>query len=119
MVQRGFLTDMSLAYAVRIVKLHGYLHTAKNETEMSSALLRCGAGIGALLHAAVYSPTEEDFALKYELAAQQAAEADFWLKLLHETGYLSATEFQSIHADTEQLQKLLLSGSVIAGNGNA
>ena len=43
------------------------------------------------------------------IALKEAAESEYWLELLHETDYLSDTEFESISADAGELNRLLIS----------
>jgi len=40
---------------------------------------------------------------------KEAAESEYWLELLHETGYLSSSEFSSIMVDCGELNRLLIS----------
>ena len=42
-------------------------------------------------------------------ALKEACETDYWLRLLQETDYLSAVEFQSIYSDCQELERLLVS----------
>ena len=42
-------------------------------------------------------------------ALQNAARTEYWLRLLHESDYLTLTEFDSIFADADELVSLLTS----------
>lgn len=53
--------------------------------------------------------SKKDFISKMNIALKEAAESEYWLELLHETDYLSDTEFESISADAGELNRLLIS----------
>ena len=42
------------------------------------------------------------------IALKEADETLYWLELLHESGYLEAPLFQSLHADGNELIRLLV-----------
>lgn len=42
------------------------------------------------------------------IALKEAAESEYWLELLHETDYLTKTEFDSIASDCGELNRLLI-----------
>lgn len=50
-----------------------------------------------------------DFMHKLSIAQKEIGETQYWLELLHATGYLNVQEFRSIYADTEEIMKLLRS----------
>lgn len=43
------------------------------------------------------------------IALKGISETEYWLELLHETEYLSVSQFQSISADCEEIIKILVS----------
>ena len=97
----------SKSFAVRIVRLCRYLQEEKREFVLSKQLLRCGTSIGANVHEGKYAQSTGDFISKNSIALKEAAETDYWLRLLHEAGYLSKSEFQSIFADCKEIERLL------------
>ncbi len=50
-----------------------------------------------------------DFIHKLGIAQKETGETLYWLELLHTTGCLSDSEFQSIYIDAEEVMKLLRS----------
>ena len=74
---------------------------------MARQLLRCGTSIGANVAEAEHAQSRADFSSKLNIALKEAAETDYWLRLLHESGYLSKTEFQSVFADCKEIESLL------------
>ena len=43
------------------------------------------------------------------ISLKEACESDYWLRLLHRTGFLNDSEFSSIIEDCRELTKLLTS----------
>jgi four helix bundle protein len=99
----------SKAFAVRVVKLAGYLQEQKREFVMSKQLLRCGTSIGANVKEALRGQSKADFISKMNIALKESSETEYWLEILHETEYLSDSEFESIYADSKEILKILIS----------
>ena len=101
------IQSKSFLFSLRIVKLSNYLQNTKHEFVMSKQLLRCGTSIGANVAESEHAQSRADFGSKLNIALKEAAETDYWLRLLHEAGYLSKSEFQSIFADCKEIERLL------------
>lgn len=99
----------SKSFAIRIIKLYGYLCESKKEFIISKQLLRSGTSIGANVVEAAYGISRKDFLAKNYIAFKECAETIYWLELLHETGYLTEQEFNSIHSEAVELSKILSS----------
>jgi four helix bundle protein len=97
----------SFAFALRVVRIYRHLTTEKKEFVLSKQMLRSGTAIGALVREAEQAESRADFAHKMAIALKEANETDYWLDLLHQSEYLSAKEFASIHPDIIELLKLL------------
>ena len=50
-----------------------------------------------------------DFIAKMSIAYKEARETLYWLRLLHDTHYLSQKEFQSLFVDADELCRILSS----------
>lgn len=99
----------SKSFAIRIVKLYSYLCDTKKEFVLSKQLLRSGTSIGANMVEAACGFSRKDFLAKTYIAFKECAETIYWLELLHETGYLTDCEFNSIHSEAVELSKILSS----------
>ncbi len=97
----------SKAFALRIIKLYQYLSTEKREFVLSKQLLRSGTSIGANVKEAIRGQSKADFVAKLCISLKEASETEYWLELLHESGYLKDSEFSSIYFDCVELLKLL------------
>lgn len=109
----------SKAFAIRIVRLYQFLSAERQEYVLSKQLLRSGTSIGANVREAVQGFSKNDFTFKMSTALKECSETIYWLELLYETGYLSASQFSSIQCDAEELLKLLTAIVKTARHGNA
>lgn len=103
------LREKSFAFALRIVKLYQHLTKEKKEYVLSKQLLRSGTAIGALVREAEQAESKADFIHKLAIALKEANESQYWLELLHQSGYIENNGFQSINQDCIELLKLLMS----------
>ena len=99
----------SFQFAVRIVNLCRYLQTEENEYILSKQLLRSGTSIGANVAESQQAQSRPDFISKLNIALKEASETDYWLRLMHETKYLSQKQFESMITDCSELERLLTS----------
>ena len=103
----NIIADKSKAFAIRIVKLRKYLREEKREFDISAQIVRSGTSIGANVHEAIISFSKADFVYKMNTALKEAVETEYWLDILHETGYITDDEFLSIIKDCRELSKML------------
>ncbi len=106
-IMDSIVRNKSFHFAVRIVNLCKYLRQAKKEPVMSRQLLRAGTSIGANLAEAEHAQSRPDFLSKLNISLKEAAETDYWLRLLHETDYINKQEFESIITDCREIERLL------------
>lgn len=106
---RDFFLSKCMNFAVRVVRLRKYLADEKREYDISKQLLRSGTSIGANMNEAQNAISDNDFLSKSFIALKECRESLFWIELLYHTGYLDQKEFESLHADCEEILKLLTS----------
>ncbi len=99
--------NKSFFFAVRIVKLCKHLRNTKKEYTLSKQLLRSGTSIGANVSEAQQAQSRADFISKLNIALKEAAETNYWLRLLLATDYLNDMEFKSIQNDCCELERML------------
>ena len=103
------IKEKSFRFAIRIVKLCRYLQEEKKEYVLSRQLLCSGTSIGANVSESQQAQSRADFLSKLNIALKEAAETEYWLRLLYETDYLTQTQFASIISDCDQVKSLLVS----------
>ena len=109
-MQNGnLMEELSIKFALRIIKLYKYLCEEKKEFIMSKQVYRSGTSIGANIAESKTAQSDADFINKLSIALKEANETKYWLVLLHESGTLSDEEFKSIENDINTIiGKLIL-----------
>ncbi len=107
MKSENIVQTKSYAFAVRIVRLYQHLSSSKKEFVLSKQVLRSGTSIGANVEEAIGGQSRADFVSKLSIAYKEARETCYWLRLLKDTDYLSQPEFESIHADADELCRII------------
>ena len=100
----------SYDFAVRITKM--FLHAADNDWKLQAIykqILRSGTSVSANVHESEFAQSSSDFISKLHISLKEANETMNWLNLLHDTGYLSDSEFESMEADCSEIMALLIS----------
>ena len=93
------IANLSLDFALRIVKLYKYLCEQKTEYVMSKQLLRSGTSIGANIAESEHAQSSADFISKLYVALKEANESKYWITLLTKANYLTEIECESILKD--------------------
>lgn len=106
---RSIIEKKSFDFAIRIVKLYKYLQSEKSEYVLSKQVLRSGTSIGANVAEGQQAQSKADFISKMSIALKEAAETEYWLKLLNATNYLTDDQFKSVLTDCVELEKILTS----------
>ncbi len=105
----SLIEERSYAFALRVVNAYKYLTTAKGERVMSKQLLRSGTSVGAMMHEAKFAQSRADFVSKVSIALKEANETQYWLRLLHDSGYIDDATFVSMFDDAQQVTAVLVS----------
>ena len=93
------MEELSIKFALRIIKLYKYLIEEKNEHVMSKQVYRSGTSIGANIAESKTAQSDADFISKFSIALKEANETKYWLVLLHESETISDEEYKSIEND--------------------
>ena len=107
-MRENLLIDKSIAFAARIIKLHKYLIRTQKETIISKQIVRSGTSIGANINEANYGQSKEDFISKLHIALKEAAETEYWLRLLLASEYISEELGDSMLKDCLELKRILI-----------
>ena len=109
MQEYNVLLEKSLHFAARIVRLHRYLTKEKKEVVISRQIIRSGTSIGANANEAVYGGSRADCIAKLQISLKEAAETEYWLRLLVLSGYLEKEKGDSLLNDCLELKRILIS----------
>ena len=105
----GAIQDKSRDFAIRIVNCYKYLTEQQREFILSKQLLRSGTSIGANTRESRNAQSRIDFMNKLNVALKEADETEYWLDIIHTTGYIDDTMYNSLEADCSELIALLVS----------
>lgn len=105
----NIIVSKSKSFALRCIRLYKHLVEEHHEFVLSKQLLRSGTSIGANVKEAIRGQSKADFGSKMNIALKEASESEYWLELLHESDYISNSEFESIIDDCREILKILTS----------
>ena len=106
-MKENVIKNKSFAFALREIKLYQYLQTEKKEYILSKQVLRSGTAIGAMVREAEQAESNPDFIHKLAIAQKEANETEYWIELLHQSGYLGRQHYDQIFQDITEIRKLL------------
>lgn len=105
----NIIVNKSFDFALRIVNLYKYLKEEKMEFVMSKQVLRSGTSIGANVREAEQAQSRPDFISKMNIALKEASETEYWIELLYRSGFVEETHYNSIMADCNEINRILIS----------
>lgn len=108
-MKENLLIDKSIAFAARIIKLQHHLIKDKKEIVISKQIVRSGTSIGANINEANYGQSRADFISKMHIALKETAETEYWIKLLHMSGYVDDKLSMSLLDDCLEIKRILIS----------
>lgn len=108
MVKENLLVDLSLEFSLEIVGVYKELCFVKKEYILSKQLLRSATSIGANINEANYAVSKPDFIAKMHIALKEAAETEYWIILLEQSGYIDAKK-SNIKNKCKSLKLILIS----------
>ena len=104
---QSIVQDKSFRFAVQIV---GYIRRQQKDhvnLVLTRQLLRSGTSIGANVEEALGGQSSKDFISKLAIAAKEARETGYWLRLIRETQPHNHPELASLLAECGELVKML------------
>jgi four helix bundle protein len=97
----------SFAFAVIVVNTFKTLKSRQIDYALIRQFLRSGTSVGANVAEAYGAISDAEFSSKLSISYKESLETKFWISLLHETGYLSKTEFEFLTEKCDELSKIL------------
>ncbi|MFA4954577.1 MAG: four helix bundle protein [Patescibacteria group bacterium] len=103
----NLIQDKSYEFALATVHLYKKLVGEQKEFVLSKQLLRSGTSIGANVEEAIGGQSDRDFFTKMTIAYKEARETRYWLRLLHDSGYLKEEDARVLDEKCEELCRIL------------
>lgn len=104
------IQELTYDFSCRIIRLFQYLNEDSEYKEyiMSKQVLRSGTSIGANTQEAQNAQSKADFLTKMTIASKESNETVYWLRLLHDNGYLNDAQFNSIFTDATRILNIIV-----------
>jgi four helix bundle protein len=109
------ILELSYDFSCRIIRLYKYLNEGKlgkADRDIVDALgrqlLRSATSINANVNEAQHPQSDADFLSKASIALKEAREANNWIRLFADNGYLDPRMYESLSHDSERILKILI-----------
>lgn len=106
-MQENPLSEKSLEFAAQVVKFCIKVNGKTKENIITKQLIRSSTSIGANISEANYGLSRADFISKMQIALKEAAESEYWLKLLYKAEYVQEGDVSGFIDLCAQIKKML------------
>jgi len=107
-MKENLIVDMTYKFALDIMSFSKALREMK-EFELASQLWRAGTSIGANVEEAQAAQSRADFRSKMSIAAKEARETHYWLRLARDSRVSPESEAQTMIDKIASIRKILTS----------
>lgn len=108
MKENNLILEKSYAFALAIMELAKLIRELR-EYDLASQLWRAGTSIGANVEEAQAAQSRADFRSKMAIAAKEARETHYWLRLIRDGNILPEAEISPLVQDIESIKRILTS----------
>ena len=108
MKEENVIVEKSYAFALRVIELCKVIRE-KREYDLASQLWRAGTSIGSNVEEAQAAQSRADFRSKMAIAAKEARESHYWLRLTRDGKVLPESEVNPLIDDIEEIKRILTS----------
>ena len=112
MDRENTIAYISKQFALQIIKVCKYLLDKYRGDVivpvLSKQLLRSGTSIAANIAESNNAQSRNDFQSKLNISLKEADETKLWFELIHESGYLTDEEFESVYDDNQKIIATLI-----------
>jgi four helix bundle protein len=106
--EENVILEKSYAFALQIMALAKVIRE-KKEYDLASQLWRAGTSIGANIEEAQAAQSRADFRSKTSIAAKEARETHYWLRLTRDGNVLDRSSFSPLIDEIETIKRILTS----------
>ena len=115
MKEENVILEKSYAFALEIIALAKAIRD-KKEYDLASQLWRAGTSIGANVEEAQAAQSRADFRSKMGIAAKEARESHYWLRLTRDGKVLDSVKVSPLIDEIEAIKRILT--SIVKSSGN-
>ncbi len=105
------LDERTYNFALRIAKMVSSLPKTSFADVMGRQVLRSGTSIGANVEEALGAISKREFIQKMSIAAKEARETHYWLRLIRDSGLVSSNRINDLIQEALEI-KMILSKTV-------
>jgi four helix bundle protein len=106
MKTENVIVEKTYAFSLRIIEMVKILRE-KREFDLSSQLWRAGTSIGANVEEAQAAQSRADFRSKMSIAAKEARETHYWLRLTLDAKVIPFSQLERLIDDIQEIKRLL------------
>jgi len=107
-MKENLIVDLSYRFALQVMAI-SKMTREKREYELASQLWRAGTSIGANIEEAQAAQSRADFKSKMSIAAKEARETHYWLRLARDANVLPRDQTEPALENAERILRLLTS----------
>jgi four helix bundle protein len=115
-MKESILSEKSLDFAALVIKFCIKLCNETKENIITKQLIRSSTSIGANINEANYGVSKADFISKLQIAMKEAAESEYWLKLLFRAEYVKEEEVALLVEMCREIERMLIASLNTAKN---
>jgi len=104
----SILSEKSLEFAAQTIRFCVKLSESAKEGIITKQLVRSSTSIGANINEANYGISRAEFIVKMQIAMKEAAESEYWLRLLYKAEYVSENEVKVLIELCRELERMLI-----------
>jgi four helix bundle protein len=101
------IEDRTYDFALRVIRMVRALPEDYGAQAMGRQVLRSVTSIGANVEEAIGASSKRDFANKMSIAAREARETHYWLRLIKDSQLMSAKLIEPLIQEALEIKKIL------------
>ena len=105
------LDERTYKFGLRIIKLVTSLPDTSIAEVLGRQVLRLGTSVGANVEEALGAISKREFIQKMGIAAKEARETHYWLRMIRDTGLISSVRIEPLIQESLEI-KMILSKTV-------
>ncbi|HEY4786196.1 MAG TPA: four helix bundle protein [Bacteroidales bacterium] len=106
-MKENIIAEKSYRFAIEIIEVYKRLSQDKREFVLSKQLLRSRTSIGANIEEAIGGISKKDFVAKMQISYKETRESRYWLRLLHDSGFLSTNDYEKLLSSCDELLRII------------
>jgi four helix bundle protein len=105
--EKSNIVDRTYKFALRIIKLLSFLPKNTSGSVIGNQIMKSGTSIGANVEEAQGAGSKKDFINKMTISKKEARETRYWLKLIKDSGMLTARQVDDLIDECDSILKIL------------